>query len=176
MLKRLLVAASLLFSISCATAHTYVIPFANTLRLQEEHDLVGEDNPDIGGNEELLQYLPQLNDIAEELHYNVIIAGRVLWGDGGMELWGFTDIKNHTIYLSLDQSGNNFIHTYIHELSHAMQPMPLSDAGQVFAESVACLVTGQLGWIVVRRHSPTSPGSTTTWTFSLATRMTSTSW
>lgn len=147
MRKLIAILLSLLLVVSCATFHTasYATLFESQLRLLEEYDRVKRSNDMLPGGELFYTYFPKLNAIAAEIGWKPVFGGKIVTEDG-LELWGYTEIETHTIYISLDQSPNNFIHTYIHELSHAKQPMPLtSNDGQVFAETVACIVTERLG-------------------------------
>lgn len=146
MLKRFVVAASLILTSACASLHTvtYAAPFALQLEIREKNQNLPETVADIGGDTIFDDNLPKLIAIAKEIGYTVKAADTVQFTDG-TQLWGYTDVDEKVIYLSMNMSANNFIHTFIHELSHAMQPMPQSPEGQVFAESVAAIVVKQLG-------------------------------
>lgn len=145
MFKKFALVGALVLTSACASFHTvtYAAPFEMQLEIREAHGTVPTYVTDIGGDS-LLDYVPKLVDIAKEIGYQVEVVGQ-LETDQGDELWGYTDKDKKIVYISLDQSVNNFVHTFVHELSHAMQPMPLSPEGQVFAETVATLVTTNLG-------------------------------
>ena len=144
MFKQLLLAAVVLGTGACASFRTitYAAPFAMQLEVREAHGTVSDTVMDDGGDD-LGSYVKPLMGIAQEIGYKVVIAPAVTLD--GLPLWGYTDKEKKIVYLSLDQSVNNFVHTFIHELSHAMQPMPVSPDGQVFAETVSSIVTDALG-------------------------------
>lgn len=141
-----LLAIAIAISPACSfiISSSYAINFSNQLSLMEEFNRVPEDNYDIGGEGLFDPYFDKLVAILKEKGWKLVVAGHVMAGE--VELWGYTEVDTKTIYLSVDQSENNFIHTFIHELSHVMQPMSVhSSDGQVFAEMVACIVTNKLG-------------------------------
>lgn len=153
MLKKWVVLIGLVCASACAisTGRYTTVTFASTLRLTEEHYLVGPHVARFETNT-MRPYFKALVDAAikrGQTVYAVNGLAQLIGGDRippGFVLWGYNDFKGN-IYIESSLSIDEGFSTLVHELGHSLQPEELKGTpeSQVWAEALGYVVCQRLG-------------------------------